>query len=120
MHRPMDDDLEQIASVHESFVELLRAIDPRMLSRMACESAGLTVREIVVVRERTPKIEISGLSKAAKSYAPDLVFTVHTEDGKVLEIWVYEVQLSKDWYKRWRWALYAVAYAAEYQKPALL
>jgi hypothetical protein len=91
-----------------------------VLIHAACRAAGIAPSEIVEVLERTPTIEISGLTKHARKLIPDLVYTVHTASGAVLEIWIFEAQMSQDWLKRWRWGLYPVAYAAELRKQARL
>jgi hypothetical protein len=45
---------------------------------------------------KDPRIELPALSKRAQKHIVDLVFTVHTADGKTIEVWVFEIQLSKD------------------------
>jgi hypothetical protein len=108
------DQLERLGSAHECFSELLYAIDPRILIRIACEAAGIEVGELVEVIPRNPRIELQAVSKRAQKHIVDLVFTVQTADGKVIEVWVFEIQLGKDHTKIRRWDVYPVAFGLEY------
>jgi hypothetical protein len=105
------DNPEQLGSAHECFSEFLHAIDPRVLIRIACAAAGIAVSGLVKVRYRNPRIHIPGFSKRARTFTVDLVYTVHTAQGKVVEVWIFEIQLSEDDLKISRWAFYPVTYA---------
>jgi len=106
--------LETIATAHESLSALLHAIEPRVLIRIACASAGIVVGELVALRNRNPRIEISAQSRRALGAVIDLVYTVHAADDSVVESWVFEIELSFSWEKIWTWALYEIAVEVEY------
>lgn len=108
------DPLEQIGSAHECFSDLLYAIDPRVLIRIACLAGSVVAGELVEVLVKNPRIELTGLVKRAQKHFVDLVFAVQSATGKVLEVWVFEIQLSKDWTKLRRWDVYPVAFGLEY------
>jgi hypothetical protein len=82
--------LEQLASAHESFSDLLHAIDPAVLIGIVCAAAGVPLPRIVEVSYRNPRIEIPGLSKSARKSIVDLVYTVlgclfHAQDPATFE-----------------------------------
>jgi hypothetical protein len=108
----MVDKLEQLASAHESFSDLLHAIDPLVLIGIVCTAAGIAVPTVVDVCYRNPRIEIPGLVKAARKPFVDLVYTTVAADG-TLEVWILEIELSWDWLKVRRWALYELAFEHE-------
>ncbi|PRP91462.1 hypothetical protein ENSA5_55790 [Enhygromyxa salina] len=112
--------LEQLASAHESLVELLRNMPRRALAEIVCAAGGVSSDNIAEIQERTPSVEVSGLARAARKAAADLVLVVHTFDGKLLVIWIFEVQLSWNADKRWIWALLQAAFAAESRTDALV
>jgi len=112
--------LEHIGTTHECFSDLLHAIDPKTLIRIACAAGGIVPRKIVKVRYRNPRIEVPGLSKRAHDNAVDLVYTVHTADGRVVTVWVFEIQCSYDRKKRRRWKLYLAAFEDEDDAEARL
>jgi hypothetical protein len=114
------DQLERLGSAHECFSELLYAIDPRILIRIACQAAGIVPDELVDVLARNPRIELPAVSKRAHKHIVDLVFTVQTADGKVIEVWVFEIQLGKDPSKIRRWDVYPVAFGLEYDAEGRL
>jgi hypothetical protein len=111
---------EQLGSTHECFSDLLHAIDARELIAIACAAAGIAVKAIVAVCYRNPRIEIPGLSKPAKSFVVDLVFTVHTADDRIINIWIFEIDLSWSRVKPRRWALYLAAFENEYDADGQL
>jgi hypothetical protein len=108
------DKAEQLGSTHECFSDLLHAIDVRELIRIACAAAGIPVNDIVAVCYRNPRIEIVGLSKPAKGFVVDLVYTVHSADDRVIELWIFEIDLSWNRVKPRRWALYLSAFENEF------
>ncbi|HVH98960.1 MAG TPA: hypothetical protein VM869_09625 [Enhygromyxa sp.] len=107
------DKLEQLASAHESFSDLLHAIDPLVLIGLVCAAAGIPMPDVVDVRYRNSRIEIPGLSKPARKKIVDLVYTTLSADGQ-LEVWILEIELSYDWLKVIRWALYELAFQSEH------
>lgn len=107
--------LETIATAHESLSALLHAIDPRVLIRIACASAGIVTAELVELRNRNPRIEVPAQSRRALGIIIDLVYTVHGLAGRVVESWVFEVELSLTLEKIWTWALYEIAVEVEYK-----
>jgi hypothetical protein len=113
-------DPEQFATPHESLVELLRCMPRHALVELICRAHGMVLGEITEIHERTPTIEIPGLKRRARKGTADLVFTVHTKDGDIITILIVECQLSWDHAKRWDWALYPTAYAAEGHCKAIL
>ncbi|PRP99365.1 hypothetical protein ENSA5_28740 [Enhygromyxa salina] len=112
--------LEQLASAHESLVELLRNMPRRALAEIVCAAVNVSSDDVAEIYERTPSVEVSGLARAARKVAADLVLVVHTLDGRILEIWIFEVQLSWDRNKRWIWALLQAAFAAESRTNAMV
>jgi hypothetical protein len=105
--------LDQLASAHESFSDLLHAIEPRVLIGIVCAAAGMPVPQIIEVRYRNPRIEIPGLSKPARKSIVDLVYTTQAVDG-TLDLWLFEIELSWNWLKVRRWALYELAFEEEH------
>lgn len=105
--------LEQLGSTHECFSDLLHAIDGKELVAIACAAAGIVVKEIIAIRYRNPRIEAPGMVKRAKGFTVDLIYTIHAADGRVLEIWVFEIDLSWSRVKFRRWNLYLSAYENE-------
>ncbi|HLT39798.1 MAG TPA: hypothetical protein VK034_26125, partial [Enhygromyxa sp.] len=99
--------LEQLASTHESISDLLHEIDPRVLIAMACAAADLAVPELVKIRYRNPRIEVPWMSKPARPYAVDLIYTTLTADGE-RQGWLFEVELSFNLIKIRRWAYYEI------------
>jgi hypothetical protein len=112
-------DFERTGSTHESFSELLHAIDPRALIGIANAAAGLRVRRRGRIRYRNPRMQISGRSKRAANVAADLVYTIAAR-GRVDEFWIFEIQLSWCLAKLWRWALYETALENEYRATGRL
>jgi hypothetical protein len=106
-------DREQLATPHESLVELLRCMPRRALIDLICRAHGIVLDEFTEILERTPTIDVPGFLRRASKHTPDLVFTVHTKDGRILLIVIIESQLSWDRTKLWEWALYPTAFAAE-------
>jgi hypothetical protein len=113
------DRLEQLASAHESFSDLLHAIDPTVLIAIVCAAAGVPVPPIVEIRYRNPRIEIPGLSKSARKSIVDLVYTTLSPDG-TLEVWLFEIELGWNSVKVRRWGLYELAFENEYDADARL
>jgi hypothetical protein len=118
MGRRMGDQLEKIATTHESISALLHAIDPRILIHIACAAAGIEVGELVHVQPRNPRNEVPAQSRRALGIIIDLVCTVHAADGRVVESWIFEIEVSWDLDKIWTWALYEIAVEAEYKATA--
>jgi flagellar biosynthesis/type III secretory pathway protein FliH len=114
------DPLEHLGSTHECFSDLLHAIEPRILIRIACAAAGIVPLKIVKIRYRNPRIETPRLAKRPGGNAVDLVFTVHAANGRTVEVWVLEIQCTYDTGKRRRWALYLAAFAEEHDADARL
>ncbi|PRP93312.1 hypothetical protein ENSA5_43340 [Enhygromyxa salina] len=112
--------LEQLASAHESLVELLRNMPRRALAKIVCAAGEISLAKVAEIHERTPSVEVSGLARAARKSSADLVLVVHTFDGRIFVIWVFEVQLSWDPEKRWIWALLQAAFAAESRAKAVV
>ncbi len=98
---------------HGSLSALLHDIDPRVLIRIACAAAGITEYEIVELRYHDPRIEIPGLDKRAGEFAVDLVYTIRTADGRIVDLWLFEIQISHDPKKIRRWTLYVAAFENE-------
>jgi hypothetical protein len=113
-------ELDQVGTPHECFSDLLHAIDARTLIRIACAAIGVVPRKIVKIRYRNPRIEVPGLGKRAHGNTVDFVYTVHTADGRTLDVWVFEIQCSYDRTKRRSWALYLSAFADEHDADARL
>lgn len=105
--------LEQVGSTHECFSDLLHAIDGKELIAIACAAAGIVVRKVVAIRYRNPRIEAPGMAKRAKGFTVDLIYTIHAANGRVLELWVFEIDLSWSRVKPRRWNLYLSAYENE-------
>src|SRR5690606_5524381 len=111
----MSDPIEQTASAHESLSALLHAIDPRVLIRIACAAAKLDSSALFRVRYRNPRTEVPASSRRALGIIVDLVYTVHSANGRVVGFWIFEVELSFTLDKIRRWALYEIGLEAEYR-----
>lgn len=105
--------IEQLADVHDSFVELLRTMDLRPLVELLCAAIGIERERISTIRERTPTIAVPSFAHPARKTIGDIVVTVHDRNNRVLAVLIFEVQLSWDATKRWVWALLAVTFAHE-------
>jgi hypothetical protein len=102
----------RFVDVHDSFAELLRAMDPWAFVELLGPLVGLDLREANLIVERTPTIAVPSLGRPRKRVA-DIVLVVLTADRRMLAVLILEVQLSWDATKRWTWGLLAVAFAAE-------
>lgn len=111
---------EQIGSPHECFSDLLHAINPRTLIRIACAAGGLVARKVVTLRPANPRIEVPGLRTRARGNIVDLVFTQHAANGRTVGVWVLEIQCAYDRRKRRQWVVYLGAYAAQHDADARL
>lgn len=87
-------------------------MDPWLLVKLLGPLAGLDLREVSLIVERTPTIAVPSLGAPRKRVA-DLVLIVFAADRRVLGVLIFEVQLSWDANKRWTWGLLAVAFAAD-------
>ena len=114
------DQQERLGSAHECLSDLLYAIDPRILIRIACVAGDVVVGELVEVVPKNPRVELPGLVKRAQKHFVDLVFAVQSVEGKVLAVWVFEIQLSKDYTKLRRWDVYPVAFGLEHDATGYL
>lgn len=107
------DKRQQIGSTHECLSDLLHAIGGDELIAIACRALGITTNELAKARYLNPRIEISGLSDAAKIFVVDIVYTLDSGEC-VVEVWVFEIELSWSAIKRRRWALFLSAYENEF------
>jgi hypothetical protein len=98
--------------VHDTLVELLRTMDLRPLVELLGALAGLDLREIGRIVDRTPTIAVPSLTRPRKRVG-DLVLIVYDRNERELAVLVLEVQLSWDPGKRCVWALLAAAFAAD-------
>ena len=110
------DESDHLATPHECVSDLLHEIDGRELILIACSTAKIEGE----VRYRNPRIQVRALKKRAGGYVVDLAFTIETADGQVVEIWLFELQLSFDAQKVRRWTLYLAAYENEFDADACL
>jgi hypothetical protein len=69
---------EQVGSTHECFSDLLHALDANVLIAIACRVLGIPTDRRSTARYINPRIEIVGLSKAARTFAVDLVYTLQS------------------------------------------
>jgi hypothetical protein len=112
--------LGQFADVHDSFAELLRTMDRRVLIGWIAAAAQLELRGIGEIRERSTTIAALGFLRPARKGVADVVLTVHDRHERVVLGLILEVQLSLDWTKRWNWPFLATALAAEIRRMALV
>jgi hypothetical protein len=103
--------IEQLADMHDSFVELLRTMDLRPLVERICMAVGIERERISAIRERSPAVAVMSFAHPARKTIGDIVLTVHDRNDRVLIVLIFEVQMSWDATKRWVWALLAVAFA---------
>ncbi|MFO7566160.1 MAG: hypothetical protein R6X02_26175 [Enhygromyxa sp.] len=113
------DQLEKLGHTHECFSDLLHAIEPLILLRIACAVAGVDLPALEI-RYRNPRTQVPGLVKSARLGTVDLIFTLHDADGRTVAIWLLEIQCSYDHTKPRRWQLYLSAFAAELDADARL
>jgi hypothetical protein len=106
------DKREQVGSAHECLSDLLHAIGGDELIAIACKALGISKNELAKAHYHNPRIEISGLSDAAKTFVVDIVYTLQFAD-RVIAVWVFEIELSWSSIKRRRWALFLSAYENE-------
>ena len=112
--------LDQLADVHDSLVELLRTMDPRPLIEMLCTAIGIPRDAIHAIRERSPTIAVMSFARRARKTTGDVVFTVHDASGRIVLVVTFEVQLCWDATKRWTWALLTVAFGHEARAQSLV
>ena len=112
--------LEQLASTHEALVLLLQNLPRPRLIALMCAVAGIEPPEIGEVREHTPTLDVPGNSRRARRRIVDLLLVVHTPDGQISMCWILEAQVCWNDVKRWNWALYPVALAAETHRRSML
>jgi hypothetical protein len=112
--------IEQLADMHDSFVELLRTMDLRPLVERICMAVGIERERISAIRERSPAVAVMSFAHPARKTIGDIVLTVHDRNDRVLIVLIFEVQMSWDATKRWVWALLAVAFAHEARSEGLV
>lgn len=112
--------VEQLADMHDSFVELLRTMDFRPLVERVCAAVGIAPERIGAIRERSPTVAVLSFARRARKVIGDIVLTVHDRKGRVLIVLIFEVQLTWDPTKRWVWALLSVAFAHEARSKGLV
>jgi hypothetical protein len=103
--------------VHDTLIELLRTMDLRPLVELLGALAGLDLRELDRIVDRTPTIAVPSLTRPRKRVG-DLVLIVYDRNELEIAILVLEMQLSWDPGKRWVWGLLAAAFAADLQVEA--
>ncbi|MFO7565531.1 MAG: hypothetical protein R6X02_23010, partial [Enhygromyxa sp.] len=104
---------EQVGSAHDNLSDLLHAIDPPTLIRIVAAAAGLSKVERIEIKYRNPRVQVAALVHPAGTNIVDCIYTVHDADGRTIEIWLLEVELSLDQAKPRKWSLYVVAFEYE-------
>src|SRR5690606_29975884 len=115
----MKDKPEQVGSAHDNLSDLLHAIDPATLIRIVATAAGLEEIERVEILYRNPRVQITALARPAGTKIVDCIYTVHAH-GRIIEVWLLEVELSPDACKPRKWSLYVVAFEYEFDATGQL
>ena len=104
-----------LSPIHESLVTLFRQCPPRVPTILS-EIAGITIPDDTSVR--VTSAEFAELSPA--EHSADIVLVVRDEDDTLCDVFIVEVQLSRDAKQRRSWLSYVAGAGQRYQCPATI
>ena len=111
-------DLETFIDLHDSLVNLLQSMEPRVLARLLSRVVGLELPANYTVQDRSPVIEVPALGKRRKKQIADSVIQVRGDDDAVAVTFVIEVQMSYSVAKGRDWMIFTVAFADGLERKA--
>ena len=111
-------ELETFIDLHDSLVNLLQSMEPRVLARLLSRVVGLELPANYTVQDRSPVIEVPALGKRRKKQIADSVIQVRGDDEAVVVTFVIEVQMSYSAAKGRDWMIFTVAFADGLERKA--